>query len=254
MSANCKPKITRLRDGAESEYRYDLQDDLQEQGEPLSIRVVRRRRKTLAIHVNKGEMPELRVPLKCPWAEIDRFLLARLAWVRQAQAELAARPSPPQDVYGAGGRVRFLGQWLTLRYHKSRWTVVEHLGEELHISCRDPWGQGAGRKQVENWYRRQAQSLFPTRIACINPLFADDVAPKELVIRKLKSRWGSCSSQGEICLALNLVREAMEQIDFIVAHELCHLRHFPHNENFYTLLTQVMPDWRAREAVLGKAD
>ena len=69
----------------------------------------------------------------------------------------------------------------------------------------------------------------------------------------MKARWGSCSSAGEICLNLLLMKAGLQQIDFVIAHELCHLTHFAHNASFYALLDEVMPDWKEREVLLGQA-
>jgi predicted metal-dependent hydrolase len=69
----------------------------------------------------------------------------------------------------------------------------------------------------------------------------------------MKSRWGSCSSEGEVCFNLLLMQAGLPQIDFVIAHELCHIRHFAHNASFYALLEEVMPDWKEREILLRQA-
>jgi len=70
----------------------------------------------------------------------------------------------------------------------------------------------------------------------------------------MKKRWGSCSKQKGIILNTELVKAPSHTIDYVVMHELCHLKHYNHGKAFYRLLNSVMPDWRERkkrlEAVL----
>lgn len=233
--------------GKFAEYRFELRrDDVS-----LALRVVRRRRKTMALYVEKSSCTELRVPLNCSWPDIASFALSKFDWILQAQQEVAARPSAPANVYEPGGSVRYLGRSYTLELARSRYAVCAPDGEVLYIACRQPHDPGSIEKQVLTWYRRQAEQLLAGRVEAINARFADAIAPGAISVRKMKARWGSCASNGDICFNLLVIQEDLSQIDFVVAHELCHLRHFAHNGAFYRLLGRVMPDWRERESRLG---
>ena len=70
--------------------------------------------------------------------------------------------------------------------------------------------------------------------------------------RYMKSRWGSCSSNGSLRLNTHLVKVPPEAIDMVVLHELCHLKEMNHGPEFYQLMSKHMPDWQSREATLGK--
>ena len=72
----------------------------------------------------------------------------------------------------------------------------------------------------------------------------------DITIRKMRRRWGSCSSKGEVTLNLALIKMPLACIDYVVTHELCHLEAFHHGKPFYRLLAQVMPDWRERELLI----
>ena len=240
-------ELRRLEQGAQSAYQMLLS-----RGETdIPIRIVRRRRKTLGIYIEPHTGPEVRVPLKCPWREIESFLKPRFDWIISAQAELETRRFHPPNRYHQGGQVSYLGQQLNLQLARSHHQLVDQAEGHLLVACRRPNCEASVEKQVLNWYRRQADRLFAERIRRLNPLFQDAVEPGGLVVRKMKSRWGSCSSRGEICLNLLLVKESLPQIDFVIAHELCHLRHFAHNAEFYDLLGRMMPDWRERESRLS---
>lgn len=254
MSEDLHPGGTEVRcvdhqtGGRTSEYLYELK----RQQTAIHVRVIRRRRKSMALYVEKGALPELRVPTNCPWRDIHSFLGSKFDWIVAAESELASRTTAPRNIYTAGGEISYLGRRVPLVLAKSRFNVVEADEDSIYVSCTNPSRPEAVEKQIIHWYRRQAEALFPERVQIIGRLFPARSDPSAVTVRKMKARWGSCSSTGQICLNLLLMKAALSQIDFVVAHELCHLRHFAHNGRFYALLDEVMPDWKEREVLLGQ--
>ena len=68
--------------------------------------------------------------------------------------------------------------------------------------------------------------------------------PSGLVIRTMKRRWGSCSARGLITLSTELIKLSDLYIEYVIIHELCHLRHHNHGPHFYELLSEIFPDWK----------
>ena len=79
-----------------------------------------------------------------------------------------------------------------------------------------------------------------------------DREPPTIQVRRMKTRWGSCSKKGQILLNTDLVQAPIACIDYVIVHELCHLIVPNHSPRFYSLLDQSMPDWRARKLKLEK--
>ena len=236
--------------GRQSEYVFELI-----RGDQLTqVKVRRKPRKSMALYVEKGVMTELRVPVNCAWLHIHSFLESRFEWILSAAEALRNQASRPQDNFAQGGEVSFLGERYPLDLVTSRYGVVEIDDGRLYLSCSDPDNNRLVEKQVLNWFRRQAEIIFAERIEQLKTTFPMSTNPSGLRVRKMKARWGSCSSRGEICLNLMLIRESLSYIDFVIAHELCHLHHFAHNRAFYGLLDEVMPDWRVREQHLLATD
>jgi predicted metal-dependent hydrolase len=69
--------------------------------------------------------------------------------------------------------------------------------------------------------------------------------------RRMRTQWGNCSPRGEITLNTNLVKASTHLIDYVIQHEVCHLRHYDHGKHFRRLMDEHMPDWRARRRELN---
>jgi predicted metal-dependent hydrolase len=218
--------------------------------EPIDVYIKRSRRKSMAIHVSKDKPVELRVPLKCPWIEIDRFLESRLVWIQKAIDEMAAIPHVEPPRFKPGSRHDYLGQPHSLVLVHGKPNLVEQIQGSIVVRCSKPGNETLVAGHLDQWYRSEAMRLFPERIDACKERFPVDKPYEKLIVRKMKARWGSCSRQGDICLNSLLVKMPSEAIDFVITHELCHLRYFSHGKSFYRLLSSVMPDWREREDLL----
>lgn len=97
--------------------------------------------------------------------------------------------------------------------------------------------------------RAQAKAVLPARVRELAAAFGFDFSGR-VTIRNNVSNWGSCSSKGNINLNLNLMRLPEELRDYVILHELCHLRYFNHGPEFHSLLESVCPDHRAKHRAL----
>jgi predicted metal-dependent hydrolase len=103
----------------------------------------------------------------------------------------------------------------------------------------------AVKQQLVKWYRQQAGQHFSIRISAIakNAAWITGDAPP-VRLRKMKRTWGSCSAKGVITLNPRLIKTPPDCIDYVIAHELCHLEEMNHSKAFYALLENLSPQWR----------
>jgi predicted metal-dependent hydrolase len=219
--------------------------------EDFAYAVKFQRRKTLALHVLAEGVVEVRAPLGLPESHIIKFVEERAAWVLRTR-EKQQKKHRWQNAVEPGAPLWFMGTPRRLEVHRAS---IPNSGdifvgaETLQVFARDPHNLPALARQLEEWLRAQASAVFQQRLLVICALFAD-LQPPALRLRKMRQRWGSCSRRGQVTLNTELIKLPPALIDYVIAHELCHLFEFNHGPRFYRRLAQVMPDWRQRESLL----
>ena len=104
---------------------------------------------------------------------------------------------------------------------------------------------------LQRWYRKEMKRLFQKRLDVLYSQFVEDIPYPSLKIRKMKTRWGVCNRKN-ISVTLNsmLLRYSIEELDYVIIHELSHLVHFDHSRAFWNLVEKYCPDYKARRKVL----
>jgi hypothetical protein len=208
-------------------------------------------RKSLALIIHPDLSIECRFPLACSRHTVEAFIDSKRHWLEKTLRKIAERPQQPVRTFQDASKQPFLGLEYSLKLMASARVTVQLSGHELKLSCRKPDSPVTVSRILRTWYGKQAKRVFEQRLGDCQKRFARLPACNGLVIRHMKSRWGSCSSAGVITLNSRLVEYPIDAIDYVIVHELCHLTHFSHNKHFYQLLNDKMPDWRERRAQLN---
>ncbi len=95
---------------------------------------------------------------------------------------------------------------------------------------------------------RRAKALLPERVAHYSAIMG--LTPTGITVTGAQKRFGSCSGKNRLCFSWRLMRYPQEAIDYVVVHELAHIRHKDHSKAFYALIATVLPDYKEREALL----
>ncbi|HDD61797.1 MAG TPA: M48 family peptidase [Chloroflexi bacterium] len=214
-------------------------------------------RKKLAIHVQ----PDLRVVVEAPLGSgiesIRQKVLKRAAWIikQQRTFERYSYELPPRE-YVSGETHRYLGRGYRLKIIQVGEAEPEQVRMDrgrLMIYVRDTANLDRKKDLLEGWYRKHAKRVFVERVDYWLPHFQRyGITSPELTIRRMKSRWGSCTPAGKITLNLKLIQAPRYLLDYIIVHELSHLVELNHNEDYYQLLKRIMPDWEKRREKLNR--
>jgi predicted metal-dependent hydrolase len=128
-------------------------------------------------------------------------------------------------------------------------------GDYLTVSLPDVSDKTRIGKLVTGWYRSHSRRVFEERLSvCFPRVEPLGIAYPEIAVREMKLRWGSCTAGGRILLNVKLIQVPKDLIDYVIIHELCHLKEHNHSPAFYVLLDRVLPDWRERRVRLNKIE
>ncbi len=160
----------------------------------------------------------------------------------------------PATQYRQGSQHSFLGEsyFLTVEHNSSRRTQVKRNTDHIEIHVRKP-GEEVVRDTLWQWYRAQAMEYFSgillTQSKHVPWLHG---LPYDLRLRRMKRSWGTCSASGMITLNPLLMKASPRHIDYVIAHEMCHLREMNHSHAFYRLLEELKPDWKTLRSELNE--
>jgi predicted metal-dependent hydrolase len=185
-------------------------------------------------------------------AAIHSALVLRLSWIkRRIRAfETQRRESPREFVAGESHWI--MGRRYRLRVTGRRpRTLVRIDGDHLHVEVRGLNGAAAVGRAIDRWRRAE----LAARAAPLVEHWAArlDVALPAVGIKRMNTRWGSCVREnGRIWLNLALSRTSAACLEYVIVHELAHLRFRAHDARFTTLVADCLPDWRRSKALLSE--
>jgi predicted metal-dependent hydrolase len=210
-------------------------------------------RKTLGIEVHPDGSVLVRAPGNCPESLILERVRRRASWIsRQLEDFARYHPRTPQRQYVSGESHRYLGRQYRLKVVDFSEPGVRLSRKEIRVSVSGTATPERVKAQLDPWYLARARELFGDVVE-VSLLRFRKIEPPRLIIRTMQSRWGSLSRAGSMTLNVRLMQAPRACIEYVVAHELCHVLHRDHDSRFLRLLEAVMPDWKKRKERLESA-
>lgn len=224
----------------------------------LSFALLYSKRKTLAIHVHPDRTVTVDAPTSTPLERVNELVHKRAAWIlrKLREFETYAQPVAPPRQYVSGESYRYLGRQIRLKVEAGALTRVTLSREFLTVTTPTPHDSDEIGELVRGWYLRRAKRVFAERFAaCLPRAEALGIPmPEKFAIRQMKNRWGSCSGSGRVTLNLRLIQVDTDLIDYVILHELCHLKELNHSKHFYALMTRILPDWKDKRHTLNRSE
>ena len=210
----------------------------------LCVTIIRKSIKNMHLRVlsPNGEI-QITAPNRLSVSQIDRFVREKRGWIEARQQQLAERPAATNPAFADGQTVYLWGGSYTLRLEEaSRGRSTLRRGQEIVLSVH-PEDDTSQRESLLNDFYREALS---ERIAARLPLWEarTGLHPSAWQIKNMKTRWGTCNTATrKIWLNLQLAKQPPVCLDYVIAHELTHLRYPGHGQDFQAFLTRAMPNW-----------
>ncbi len=211
--------------------------------------VRRRGRRGVGLKVDETGLT-VSAPATMPLGRVEALVRESERWVMRKIAEWHTR-RVPEAAWGDGAVLPLLGRTITLRVAagpRARACLAEG---ELRIALREP-SDAQVRRAVVAWYKAAARAHLAQRVPALAQ--AAGLAAPKLFISPARARWGSCNSRREVRLAWRLVKAAPELIDYVICHELAHLRHMNHSPAFWAEVERQCPDYRRVRQALFATD
>ncbi len=212
-------------------------------------------RKTLAIHVYPDGQVIVDAPMTASNQAIAEKVKKRAAWIFKQRLQFEAYPPAlPQRQYVSGETHRYLGRQYRLQINQGIMEQVKLMHSRLMVETVNPDKTEKVQALLQDWYRLRAKTVFSERYdICVRQVAKLGIEhQKGFQLRFMSKRWGSCTNQGNIILNPELIAAPKDCIDYVITHELCHLKERNHSQAFYKLLAGVMKDWELRRKRLNE--
>lgn len=222
-------------------------------GDSFDVRITQVASERLSISVH----PDLRVTASAPQSASPEVLRQRIAaragWIcRQRATFRQNRPLPVQRQYVNGETHLYLGRQYRLKVCIGAKEGIALKNGYLCVTTSNSGNNHRVEILVNRWYRTKARYILSERFArCLERVRPLGIDCSKLVFRAMRCRWGSCSHRGRITLNPDLVTVPNHCIEYVIIHELCHIKVMSHKPAFFRLLSQLLPDWEQRKRRLN---
>jgi len=220
----------------------------------LEVTIVRKDIKNLHLSVYPPEgNVKVSAPVRIDDEAVRLAVIEKLGWIRRQQRELSAQERQTPREYISGETHYFLGRPYRLRVTESDQPVGAAIRnkEWIEIYVRPGTSIQTRAKVLTEWYREELHR----RLAPLVAEWQENIGVNEFQwsIRRMKTKWGSCTPKRQILFNLELAKKSPECIEYLVVHELVHLIEPRHGDTFKCLMDRYMPNWRHLRSVLNAA-
>ena len=228
--------------------------------ETIQVHIVRSKRKTICMSLNKDGSVTVKAPLRYPSEkEIASFVEQKADWIlNQRERQQEREDMKLVRRFETDYSFPFLGKERLVEMQSAKKTSITYQDEKiiiktpafesLAVDYEAPENEDKIAKlqnDLKKWYKKQAYAYVSKRVDYYKDIVG--VTVTSVSIKSRKSQWGSCDSNGNLTFSWRLVMARPEAIDYVVIHELCHRKHMDHSRDFWNQVQKFMPDFKAQK-------
>jgi len=210
----------------------------------IKYNLIRSKRKTIAIHIVDGELA-VKASLKMPQADIDKFVNSKKSWIdKNLSNSIVKKEQKESFALNYGDSILLMGK---------SYFIIGRQGSSAGFDGRcffvpEDLSSEKIKQLIINTYKAFAKNYILSRVI----VFADKMSlePKSAKITSAAARWGSCSSKGCLNFSWRLVMADEDVVDYLVVHELAHLKVMNHSKKFWVIVQNVLPNYKVMQAKL----
>ena len=228
--------------------------------ENIEVHIIRSKRKTVCMSVNKDGSVTVKAPLRYPTEkEISDFVEQKIDWILK-QREIQEDREDMRLVrrFETDYSFPYLGEERLVEMHRGKKNAFSY--ENGKILIKTPYYDALEfdydaeenkvviaklQNDLKKWYKKQAGDYITKRVEYYKNIVG--VTVSSVSIKSRKTQWGSCDSNGDVTFSWRLVMARPEAIDYVVIHELCHRKHMDHSREFWNQVQKYMPDFKKQK-------
>lgn len=230
------------------------------ENEIINIHIVRSKRKTVCLSINKDGSVTIKAPRLYPTdKELANFVEQKADWIlKQRERQQEREDMRLVRRFETDYSFPYLGEERLVEMQSAKKTSIALQDEKIIIKTpycevlendyEAPENATAIEKlrnDLKKWYKKQAFAYVSNRVDYYKNIIG--VTVNSVSIKSRKSQWGSCDSNGDITFSWRLIMARPEAIDYVVIHELCHRKHMDHSREFWNEVQKYMPDFKAQK-------
>ena len=227
---------------------------------------VKYQNKTIAYTINKAKIKHIyitiengEVVIKAPWYttrnQIQEVVESKRDWIMKKLEEYNVSPRKAKE-YEDGEKFQILGEsyYLNIYYKDINNAILNVENEKIEIILPLSYAEEDNteqiKKMIDKMYYMIAEKEVESAMEKTRKMVG--LAPEEYKIKKIKYAWGTCSSRKVITINQNLMMYSRKAIEYVVLHEICHLKYMNHSKKFWEMVESYMPDYKEAEKELKK--
>lgn len=213
------------------------------------------KRKSVGISVLPSKEIEIIAPEGTTLTQVERVIDRKAKWILKQIDDLDKyQPVKKTKKYASGQTLRLLGRDYMIKVVQVREFEEEEIIKDhrsIKVYIRDRGQAERISLLVEDWYRNEAMVYLAQKFEeCYSKIQKYGIPRPHYYLRYMQQRWGSCTPSGTIYLNPDIIQLPSHCIEYVIMHELCHLKHNDHSKEFYYFLDTLMPDWQVRSKAL----
>jgi len=201
----------------------------------------KKRRKTISLRVKEDGRIIVYAPHHTPNREIEKFVERKQLWISEKLSEQKRNPGPAEIKFLPGEEFLYLGEAFPLRIEDDphqRHPLKLWFGEFiLNKTCIEK-----ARDVFIEWYKGEAKQKLSERMDYYSNRL--QLFPKGIKITSARSRWGSCSRNNQLCFSWRVIMAPLGVLDYVLIHELAHIKEKNHSIRFWSYLESIIPDYK----------
>jgi len=213
-------------------------------GFAFQVEVLRTDRKKSASIDLDGDLVRVSVPKTLSEGRIRDLISKRSSWITAKLNEYSRRPCVKPKEYVSGETFPYLGRNYRLKVTAGDCASIKLKGGYFEVTTlsNDKDSIATTKALLEAWYMAQAERRLRDKTDRWSKIIG--VLPQSVSIRSYKSRWGSCSAKGDMSYNWRIILAPHRIVDYVIVHELCHLKEHNHSSRYWKHVGRYIPDWK----------